>query len=66
MHLGRVKCFFQGRDYGFIEDHEGREVYFHLSVVERGPANMIAQGATVYFDLISTGMGFEALRVRVA
>jgi cold shock CspA family protein len=66
MHLGRIKCFFHGRGYGFIEDHEGREVYFSLSVVERGPAAIINSGDTVYFEVISTGLGLEALRVRVA
>lgn len=68
MHLGRIKCFFHGRSYGFIEDHEGREVYFHLSSVEQSVENSanISTGAAVYFDVISTGIGLEALRVRVA
>ena len=65
MHLGRVKCFFEGRGYGYIEDNEGREVYFHLTSVEMTDDN-ISTGSNVYFDMISTGMGFEALRVRFA
>ena len=65
MHLGRVKCYFQGRGYGYIEDSEGREVYFHTSALEESKVNDdISVGLNVYFDMISTGLGFEALRVR--
>ena len=65
MILGRIKCYFEARGYGFIEDHDGREVYFHLSVVESGRPTSIRDGASVYFDVINTGIGLEAYKVRV-
>lgn len=62
---GRVKCFFQSRGYGFIEDFDGREVYFHYSSVEGASATDIVIGADVAFDVITTEMGLEALFVRM-
>lgn len=66
MTFGRIKCFFESRGYGFIEDHFGREVYFHLSSIEASDRNQIVDGACVYFDAITTGLGLEAYKVRVA
>ncbi len=66
MNIGRIKCFFQARGYGYIEDFDGREIYFHLAVVEPGMHRGIMSGAEVYFEAITTGMGLEALRVRPA
>ena len=65
MIIGRIKCYFEARGYGFIEDNDGREVYFHLSVVESEPSSSIRDGASVYFDVINTGIGLEAFKVRV-
>lgn len=65
MIQGRIKCYFEARGYGFIEDNDGREVYFHLSVVESQRPTSIRDGASVYFDAISTGIGLEAFKVRV-
>jgi cold shock CspA family protein len=66
MTFGRIKCFFESRGYGFIEDHNGREVYFHLSSIEGGPSAQIVDGACVYFDAITTGLGLEAYKVRLS
>lgn len=64
MISGRIKCFFESKGYGFIEDFDGREVYFNLSVIEN--ASEITNGASVYFDVINTGMGLEAFTVQLA
>ena len=66
MILGRIKCFFEARGYGFIEDYDGREVYFHLSSVQDARGGALVHGANCYFDLINTEMGLEALSVRLA
>jgi cold shock protein len=66
MTCGRIKCFFQAKGYGFIEDFDGREVYFHYTSVEGAAPYDIVDGATVYFDVINTGLGLEANRVKVS
>jgi len=65
MICGRIKCFFQAKGYGYIEDFDGREVYFHYTSVEGATLYDIVNGATVYFEAISTGLGLEANRVQM-
>ncbi len=62
---GRVKCYFHSKGYGFIEDFDGREVYFHFSAVEGATANDIVIGAGVAFDVITTELGLEAFCVHL-
>ena len=64
MHVGRIKCFFQNRGYGYIEDGEGREVYFSLSAIDPGSDRFLSNGSQVYYHAITTGLGLEALRVQ--
>lgn len=66
MTCGRVKCFFQSRGYGYIEDFDGREVYFHYTSLEGALTCNIVSGATVYFEVIKTGLGLEANRVTLS
>ncbi len=65
MTCGRIKCYFQAKGYGYIEDFDGREVYFHYTSVEGASPYDIVNGATVYFEVINTGIGLEANRVTV-
>ncbi len=62
---GRVKCYFHAKGYGFIEDFDGREVYFHFTSVEGAGPNDIAIGAGVAFDVITTELGLEAFCVKM-
>jgi len=66
MTCGRIKCFFHAKGYGYIEDFDGHEVYFHYTSVEGGNPVDIAEGANVFFDAINTGMGLEAHRVTIS
>ena len=66
MACGRIKCFFQSRGYGYIEDFDGRAVYFHYTAVEGTAPYEIVDGATVYFEVINTDIGLEAQRVTLS
>lgn len=66
MNKGRVKCFFPMRGYGYIEDNDGHEIYFNTSVIDGGTWQLLADGADVYYEAITTTIGLEALRVRLA
>ena len=66
MNKGRVKCFFPSQGYGYIEDTDGREIYFHTAVIDGGITHGIASGSDVFYEAITTAMGLEALRVQVA
>ena len=64
MNVGRIKCFFLSKGYGYIEDGEGREVYFSLSAIDPGTDRYLSSGSEVYYQAITTGLGLEALRVQ--
>jgi CspA family cold shock protein len=66
MTCGRIKCFFESRGYGYIEDFDGQEVYFHMTSVVGASGVDITSGLNVYFDAINTGMGLEAHRVTIS
>jgi cold shock CspA family protein len=66
MNAGRIKCFFPSRGYGYIEDVDGREVYFSLSAIAADAGARIADGLNVYYEAITTSLGLEALRVQLA
>ncbi|OFZ12375.1 MAG: hypothetical protein A2Z20_00935 [Bdellovibrionales bacterium RBG_16_40_8] len=66
MIFGRIKCYFQSRGYGYIEDFSGREVYFYYTSVEGAAPCDIVNGASVCFEVISTGIGLEAQHVKIS
>jgi cold shock protein len=65
MICGRIKCYFESKGYGYIEDYDGHEVYFHFTSVEGAGSAELVSGTTVYFEALKTGMGLEAHRVQV-
>ncbi|MBE3114292.1 MAG: cold shock domain-containing protein [Actinobacteria bacterium] len=52
MSSGKIKCFFQGRGFGFITSDNGKEVFFHISaLVDRRDVNELSPGKPVEFEL---------------
>ena len=45
----RVRALFQWEGYGFLEDHHGREIYFHKNSVLNGAFDRLTEGAEVRF-----------------
>jgi cold shock CspA family protein len=45
----RVRTLFQWEGYGFLEDHQGREIYFHRNSVLNGAFDRLTEGAEVRF-----------------
>lgn len=51
---GTVKWFNQQRGYGFIEPETGgRDVFVHISAVEKAGFTGLAEGAKVSYEIIS-------------
>jgi CspA family cold shock protein len=51
---GTVKWFNQQRGYGFIEPEAGgRDVFVHISAVEKAGFNGLPEGAKVSYEIIS-------------
>ena len=45
----RVRALFPWEGYGFLEDHQGREIYFHRNSVRNGQFDRLSEGTEVRF-----------------
>jgi CspA family cold shock protein len=51
---GKVKWFNATKGYGFIApDNGGKDVFVHISAVERAGYSSLAEGAKVSFDIVA-------------
>ena len=54
MAIGKVKWFNATKGYGFIQpDDGGKDVFVHISVVEKAGFNSLAEGANVSYEIIT-------------
>jgi cold shock protein len=50
---GKVKWFNATKGYGFIQpDNGGKDVFVHISAVEKAGYSSLAKGAKVSFDVV--------------
>ena len=53
MHKGIVKWFNPAKGYGFIERaNGGKDVFIHISAVERAGLSSLGEGQNVTFDVV--------------
>ena len=58
MAMGRVKWFNPVKGYGFIKpDGGGRDVFVHISAVEKAGHTSLSEGAKVSYELLATRSG---------
>ncbi len=58
MAMGRVKWFNPIKGYGFIKpDGGGRDVFVHISAVEKAGHTGLSEGAKVSYELLATRSG---------
>ena len=66
MASGTVKWFNGQKGYGFIApDGGGKDVFVHISAVERAGFSSLAEGAKVTFDIVSNRGKDAAENLRV-
>lgn len=54
MPTGKVKWFNPTKGYGFIQPSDGsRDVFVHISAVERAGLSTLNEGQTVEFELVA-------------
>ena len=66
MAIGTVKWFNATKGYGFIEpDSGGKDVFVHISAVERAGYNSLAEGAKVSYEVVANRGKESAENLRV-
>lgn len=65
MTIGTVKFFNSAKGFGFIEPEDGtKDVFVHISDVERSGLGGLADGQKVEFDVESEARGPKAANLR--
>ena len=62
---GTVKWFNAERGYGFIALDGGKDVFVHISAIERSGLTSLGEGQYVVVDVVEGRKGLEAARVRL-
>ncbi|MBB4259715.1 MULTISPECIES: cold-shock protein [unclassified Bradyrhizobium] len=66
MAMGTVKWFNPTKGYGFIQpDSGGKDVFVHISAVEKAGFSSLAEGAKVSFDVVNNRGKDSAENLRV-
>jgi CspA family cold shock protein len=61
-----VKWFNAEKGFGFIiRDNGGKDVFVHISALERSGLTALDQGDRVTFDIVEGRKGLEAAKVRL-
>ncbi|GEM_PF-3190270 len=66
---GRIVKYFPHLSYGFVRDHIGRELFFHVDEVDllgpRGRKDCIQVGAEIGYDCCRTSHGLRVKRMKI-
>lgn len=65
MHTGKIKKLVRERGFGFINDTDGREVFFHQSSVIDTQFDALKEDQGVQFEIENSPKGPRAINVQV-
>jgi len=65
MHTGKIKRLVHDRGFGFINDTDGREVFFHQSSLVDVQFDGLKEEQKVEFDIENSPKGPRAINIHV-
>ena len=65
MHKGKIKKLVQDRGFGFIDDTDGREVFFHQSSLVGSAFDTLKGDEEVEFEVENSPKGPRAVNVNI-
>ena len=65
MHIGKIKKLVRDRGFGFIDDTDGREIFFHQSSLIDVKFDGINEDQKVEFEVEKSPKGPRAINIRV-
>ena len=65
MHKGKIKRLIKERGFGFIDDTDGRQVFFHQSSLVEANFAALNEDQQVEFEVEKSEKGPRAINVRV-
>jgi CspA family cold shock protein len=66
MATGTIKRLVRERGFGFIQGHDGVELFFHRSALQGEGFDMLAEGQAVEFDVERGDKGPRAANMKVS
>lgn len=66
MHTGKIKKLVRDRGFGFINDTDGREVFFHQSGLVDIRFDTLNEDQEVVFDIEESPKGPRAINISLA
>jgi CspA family cold shock protein len=63
MARGKIKWFNDAKEYGFIEQEGGEDVFVHFSVISMDGFKTLAEGQQVEFEIETGNKGLHATNV---
>ena len=65
MHTGTIKKLVRDRGFGFINDTDGREVFFHQSSLIDVKFDILNEDQKVEFEVEKSDKGPRAINIRI-
>ncbi len=66
---GKILKYFPNLSYGFVRDHIGRELFFHIDEIDlvgsKGQKRFIQIGAEIGYDCCRTSHGLRIKRMKI-
>lgn len=65
MPTGKVRSFSKSRNFGFIAQDDGRDVFVHSSALREHGIHTLSEGDPVAFDIVLENGRMKAVGVRL-